>query len=342
MKKNLVLITTVLALSLAWVGCNKSGKLNEHSVFKAPSGPVELKLKWPLGERIEQDLDLKQKSEILLPPPAGPMKQDTTMGQSYGLTVLQANPDGTHEIEMDFLSARMGLKMGDKTVVDYDSAKKAATDKPNPVADMFGKIVGSKIEFYLDASNAVDRVEGVDDLISRLSSGATDEALAPLKSMYNEGYFKQMMSANQFLPTNAVQPGDTWPVKIEYPMGMMGTLVMNDDFTFQSWEMHGKRNCARLEFAGGVQSRPDPNAKPGAMSISVLDGNATGISWFDPELGIIIDTIMNQDMTLVIHVPQGPYAKPGAVAPGAAVTMLNITNQLNQVLNIKLVSVKAK
>src|ERR1035437_6329864 len=111
--------------------------------------------------------------------------------------------------------------------------------------------------------------------------------------MYSEGYFKQMMSANRFLPPQAVQPGDTWPVQFEMPLGILGIKVMKYDFTFQRWEMHGKRNCARLEFTGTIQTKPDPNAKPGGMSISILDGNTTGISWFDPELGITIDTQMN-------------------------------------------------
>ena len=52
MNKNLIFITTALALSLLWVGCNKSGKLARPSTFATPSGPVELKLKWPQGERI--------------------------------------------------------------------------------------------------------------------------------------------------------------------------------------------------------------------------------------------------------------------------------------------------
>ena len=334
MKKNLVLIATLLALSLSWVGCNKSGKLNEHSSFKPPSGPVELKLKWPVGERIEQEMDMKMKSETSIPGRPEPMKQDMTMGQTYRLTVLQANPDGGHEVEMDFLSARMGMKMGDKTMMEYDSTKKPVADKANPVADMFKKIVGSKIHYFLDASNAVERIEGVDDLMNRLSAGAPAEALAPLKSMYSEGYFKQMMSANRFLPPQAVQPGDTWPVQFEMPLGIMGTMVMNYDFTFQRWEMHGKRNCARLEFSGTIQTKPDPNAKPGAMSISIADGSTSGVSWFDPELGITIDTTMNQDMKMVIQLPQNPKAKPGAPR------MPSMTNQMNQVMTIKLVSVK--
>jgi hypothetical protein len=333
MNKKFLLIATLLAVSLAWVGCNrKAGKLNEHSTFKPPSGPVELKIKWPVGERIAQELDMKQTMETTVPG-RDPIKQDMTMGQTYGLTVLQATPDGGHEVEMDFLSARMGLKMGDKTMLDYDSTKNAP-EKNNSVASMFGKIVGTKIQFFLDATNGVERVEGVDEMMSRLSAGANTTELAPLKSMYNEGYFKQMMSANRFLPPTAVQPGDSWPAQLEYPMATMGTLVMDYTITFERWEMHGPRECARLEFQGTIQTKPDPKAKATDMSITVQDGNSSGVSWFDPELGITIDTTMNQDMKMSIRMPVNPKAKPGTPP------MPNISMQMNQALKVKLASVK--
>jgi hypothetical protein len=333
MNKKLLLMSVALALSLSWVGCNKSGKLAQSSTLPPPSGPVELKLKWPVGERIVQDTDMKQKMEISIPGQPAPMKQDMTMGQEYGLTVLNETPDGGHEVEMEFLSARMGMKMGDKTMLDYDSAKKSSSDQTNLIADMFGKIVGSKIQFFLDASNEVARIEGVEDMMNRLSAGVPAAALAPLKSMFSEGYFKQMMSANRFMPPKAVQPGDTWPVQVEFPMAALGIMVMDYTFTFQSWEMHGKRNCARLEFQGTITTKPDPNSKSTAMSISIQDGNSSGISWFDPELGKIIDTTMNQDMTMVITMPM--RGKPG----GAGRTQ-NFTNQMSQAITIKLVSVK--
>jgi hypothetical protein len=333
MNKTPVLLATLLALSLPFTGCNKSGKLAEHSTFKTPSGPVELKMKWPVGERIEQDMDMKTTMEITLPGQPAPMKQDMTMGQAYGLTVLSATPDGGHEVEMDFLSARMGMKSGDKTMIDYDSSKKASPDKPDPAADVFSKIVGSKIQYFLDASNAVDHIEGVDDLMNKLASGGDAAASAAIKSMFSEGYFKQMMSANLFLPPNAVQPGDIWPVRFELPLSAYGTMVLEYTFTLQGWEMHGPRNCARLEFTGTIVTKPDPAAKPGALTISILDGTTTGVSWFDPELGIIIDTTMNQDMKMVMNMPL-----PGK--PGAAPRMQNITSQMSQAMTIKLASVK--
>ena len=52
MKKNLLLFGLTMALGLSGVGCNKSGKLAQPSANPPPSGAVELKLKWPQGERL--------------------------------------------------------------------------------------------------------------------------------------------------------------------------------------------------------------------------------------------------------------------------------------------------
>jgi hypothetical protein len=335
MNKNLIMIGAALALSLPWMGCSKSSKLNQPSAFKTPSGPVELKLKWPKGERIVQVLDMKQSMELTIPGQPAPIKQDVTMGQEYGLTVLKENPDGGHEVEMEFLNARLGSTMGGKTVLNYDSAKKSPADKAEEVADMFGKIVGSKIKFFLNASNDVVRVEGAQEMMNRLSSGAPADQLALLKSMYSESYFKQMMSHYRFLPGKAVQPGESWPVQFEFPMERMGTLLLDYTFTFQSWEMHGKRNCARIEFQGTIKNKPDPDSTTPGMSVSSFEGTTSGVSWFDPELGITIDTTMNQDITMVINIPMNPQGNRGAAGQ-----MQSITNVMTQVMTIKLASVK--
>jgi hypothetical protein len=343
MNKNTLLIAATLALSLSWVGCNKSGKLSDTSKFKAPSGQVELKLKWPVGERIVQDMDMKQNMELSIPGKPGPTKQEMNMGQEYGLTVLKETPDGGHEVEMEFLSARMRIAAGGQTI-DYDSTKKPVNDSANSavaaiqktLADMFGKIVGSKIQYFLDASNEVERMEGVDELENRLSSGAQVDWLAPFKSaMFSKDRFKQIMSANRFMPPKPVQPGDTWPNTLSFEMGPLGTMTMDFNNTFQSWEMHGKRNCARLEFQGTIKSTPGTNANPTGLSMTITDGDFTGISWFDPELGITIDTTLNEDMKMVMNMPMNPRGNAGAAG-----RMQTITNQMNQVITIKLVSVK--
>ena len=80
--------------------------------------------------------------------------------------------------------------------------------------------------------------------------------------------------------------------------------------------MHGKRNCARMEFQGTFNSTPGANATPAGISMSITGGDITGVSWFDPELGITIDTIMNENMNLVMTMPVNPRGTPGLPPAG--------------------------
>jgi hypothetical protein len=339
MKTKFLLPMAVLALALAATGCNKAGKLNEASQKPLPTGPMELKLKWPLGEHVVQNMDTKTKTETVIPGQPQPMQQNITMGQKYSMTVLKEDPDGSHQVQVEFLSARMGMDMNGKTMMDYDS-EKSSSASTNPAAAVFGKIVGSKITLFMDPSNQVDHVEGVDEMVSRLSSGPGNSAAASsLKGMMSEDYFKQMMSSSRFLPPKAVAPGDTWSIELEQAMEPIGTLMLSYDITLTDWEKHGKRNCARLDFTGTVKTKPG-TASPGGlmgMTLNIKDGTTSGTSWFDPELGIIIDSTLNQEMTLAITLPKNPKAKTAAAAAAQPQTL---NTHMTQDVRIKLDSLE--
>ena len=120
---------------------------------------------------------------------------------------------------------------------------------------------------------------------------------------------------------------------MDMPMDMLGTLVMDYTFTLERWEQHGKRNCARMEFQGTIKTKDGDNAKPNqlGMTMSIQDGTTSGVSWFDPELGIIIDSQMHQDMTINISLPKNPRVKPGT-----PIQTQTLTTQTSQDINIKL------
>jgi CubicO group peptidase (beta-lactamase class C family) len=100
--------------------------------------------------------------------------------------------------------------------------------------------------------------------------------------------------------------------------------------------MHGKRNCARIEFQGTAKSVPGTNANPTGMSMTILDGSFSGVSWFDPELGITIDMTMNQDMKMAMTIPLNGRGNAAA----AKTQMMTMTNIMSQVITLKLDSVK--
>jgi serine/threonine protein kinase len=293
-------------------------KLNQPSTFTPAAGPVELKLKWPpVGERVVFDVDMKRNGEYLNPGQPDSQKEYLTMEKKYGLTVLKATPGGGHEVELEFLSIRDRITLGGERVLDYDSTEKSSAPRTNSLTDIYGKVVGSKIRYFLNASNEVERMEGVDELEKRLSSGTSTNASALSRIQFSEGYLKQMMSGLRlYLPPKAVQPGDTWPFQMEIAMGPLGTVSLDYTVTFQNWEQHWKRNCARLEFQSTVKTKPDPNSNPAGMSVSSFEGTSSGVAWFDPELGMVIETAANKDMKMVINnMPINPSGNPGASGP---------------------------
>ena len=332
MKTRLLISTTALAVALATAGCNKSSKLNTPSTAAPPAGPVELKLKWTPGEHMVQEFSMDQTMLMNIPGMAEPMKQDMTMGQRFSITVVNAEADGSHELEMKFLGAHVAMEMG-KMSMNYDSDKDSVADATNPLTKVMAQIIGSKIQYFLDASNNVERIEGLKELRERISTG---DRMGVMRSMFNEDYFKRMMSLNQFLPPNAVQPGDSWPAEIQFPMGPMGTMDVNYHLTFKGWEKSGERNCARIEMTGDIKTEPGGSAGPMGMTMTIPKGTVTGVLWFDPEFGTAINSQMNQDMTMIMTMPK--RTQPG-MGGGAGPTQ-SITNQLSQVINFKVDSLE--
>jgi serine/threonine protein kinase len=282
-----------------------------------PAGPVELKFKWPpVGERIVFDMETKRNGEHLIPGQPDSEKEYMTVEKKFGLTVLKAPPEGGHEVELEFLNIRFRIALGGERVLDYDSAQGSSASGTNSLTDLFGKAVGSKIRYFLNARDEVERMEGVDELQKRLSSGASAEASALSRIPFSESNLKEMMNGlHFFLPSRAVQPGDTWPFQMEMAMSPFGTVSRDYTVTFQNWEPHWNRNCARLEIRSTVKTKPDPNSNPTGTSVSSFEGTSSGVSWFDPELGMIIETVGNDDMKMVINMPLNPKGNPGAAGP---------------------------
>ncbi len=306
-------------------------KLNQPSAFTPPAGPVELESKWPPGKRYVMDLDLKQNMAFLLQGRSDTVKEDITMRNQFGLTVLPETPDGGHELELEFLSARMGIKMGDNPILDYNSTNQLAQGQTNGVAAVFGKIVGSKIRYFLNASNDAERLEGVPELVQQIQSvPQTDPLTSNLKNIFNATFFERFTNASHILPRQAVQPGDTWPAHSENAVTNVGIEVSDYKVVFQSWEMHENRHCARLEFQGIMKVKSDPNSKRDETIYHPREGVSEGVAWFDPELGQIVEIDMKND----VNVDKAPRNPSGI--PDAAGQMQPITTQRHEVSTIKL------
>ena len=305
--------------------------------FQPPTGPVELKLKWLPGTRITRETNLKQNGEMSVPGMPQPMKQELSLVSQYAFIVAKELPGEGCVVELQHLGFQLESNL-EGHPWRYDSAESPEGDQ-SEVARLFNAILRAKVSYFLDANNKAARMEGVDELVNQLNryegaklkpdmtwnNQALDKTLNRLsvkppgsatayglRLRFDENYFKDLMDPT-FLPDKAVQPGDNWSYSREWRKNKWSplkiSLLRESIVTFQSWEMRSDQLCARLEFNGTEKTLP--HEKPGI--IPIIEGTFSGVVWFDPESGRVIETNVIHDFTVASKRPGVAFGKPAIV-----------------------------
>ena len=332
----LLLVAPVLLLLVA-SGCGKKGEAAKDQtsstapVAAPPKGAVELKLKLPVAARFPMRIEVLQKSEMRIPSMPKPVLQVTELNQELQFTVLKAYEGGGREVELEFSDVDMNVNVNGNEAMAFDSRGESLGDANNPVASAFRRLVGAKLKCVLDASNQVAKVEGWSELVAKMTAGSAGAQM--LGGVFTEDYFKQIADFSQGLPGHAVQPGDTWTIKRPIVMGPLGAATLDLTYTFKRWEERENRQCARLEFSGPIHpGAPPTNSVMMGIRMSLLDGTTSGQAWFDPALGLTIDSESDQKMNVLMNFP-------GTNAPGRGPNMRGgITNTMGQHIRYKLLS----
>ena len=332
-----LLPVAAIMILLAVNGCGKkddAAKKGAPASDPAPAGPkgaVELKLKLPVGARFPMRIEVTQKAELRIPSMPKPMKQETTLNQELRFSVLKEYEGGGREVELEFSDVDMSVMMNGREAVTFDSRGESLGEQDNPAAAAFRRMAGAKLKYVLDASNQVARVEGWNELVTKMTAGAGGARM--MAGVFTEDYFKQLADFSHGLPDKAVQPGDSWPSQRTIVMGPLGSATMDLTYTFKRWEEREKRQCARLEYSGPIRAgAPSTNAAMMGVRMALLDGMIKGQAWFDPALGLMIDSESDQKMNVLMNFP-------GTNSPARIPNMNGgTTNTMGQHMRYKLLS----
>jgi hypothetical protein len=191
---------------------------------------------------------------------------------------------------------------------------------------------------------------------------------AILSRFFTQQFWREILDLSA-VPTNEVRIGDTWVVTRSVPTVPAGNQAAELTYTFKGWQQRESWRCARLEFAGTLKP-----ATPGSRPRDVLrsltaaspppppqdeSGAINGVTWFSPDLGLPVETVLDQTTTSRItssrrvRVTRGTNAAvtlnlngTNVSVPAPAVTSTNappetVTATTRQHLNFKLVEVTA-
>jgi hypothetical protein len=317
MKKILVLIA--LVAGGVWLsGCSKSQTpnaptgTNAQATTPAQAGapaeatspalaadsPANLKIKWTPGKTLSMRMELNQGIDSKAPNQPDQGTLEVKLTQDFNLSAVKKLDNGGWELALEFENQSMDVSQGGHSLVTFDSAQSSAQETNNPVAPMLRAMIGARLEYFTDATGKVEKMDGLDDLMKRISAVAKPQQIGMFQQMFSEDTLKRYGSFSEALPNRMVNIGESWTTQNDIK-STIGTLGMDVNYTFKDWEQHGDRRCARVQSTGKISTKTASAAMVGAM-VNVENGKITGDFWFDPETGMIVDAHDNQDMTLKI------------------------------------------
>jgi hypothetical protein len=359
MKMNRLLWITLLAAAslVPLTACKKnaSAAKEESKITGSPSDPpVAIAPKWNAGQRYIMRMDSAQSYQLPnLGGGRGRGNQDTnnaplesTFAQEYSLVVTNA-ADGQRGIEMEILAIELLAARGDQEFVNYASRNKIAR-QGGAVTEIFDQLIGGKIYYLVSAENKVVKVEGVKEFFDRLeptpdAAGDARRGLAGgagmLRNVYNEDMFRQLIEMAG-APPNSVRVGETWTSTRDAGAPMIGKLVVSTTNTLRGWQEHEAKKCARVDFSGTITLGTNVAANPMAAFMSLENGTVVGHYWFAPEIGIPIETVLEQNMTMSIVNMGGQFRRTNNTANANTNTPARISAPIHQSVSLKLLEIK--
>ena len=275
----------------------------------AARGPVEMKVKWQAGRKYVMRMEMTQTSETKQPNQPKPVKQLAKTTQDINFSLVRELDNGGRQLQLEIEGQTMDLFQGDHQVVGFDSYRDPARDANDPTAAVLRKMVGARLQYLTAADGQVEKMEGYQELVNRMGEGGKPQVQATFKQMFTENGFRQYgLSLFAFMmPNRAVKVGDTWSRKLEVPDDT-GMLNVDLRCTFKNWEQHADRKCARIKCTGNYSSQAAPNTSN--ISRKIEKGRLVGDVWFDPELGMFAEIVLDEDMNLEITRPGQTLTSP--------------------------------
>jgi len=270
---------------------------NHHSqrVPAKAEAPAEMKVNWIIGKKYSMQMEVRQNMETKLPNQDAPVKSDVNIAQDFDILAVNELPDDGRLLELKITDENLDILQNGSKVLDFDSASSLPPGPDDP-AGLLKLTIGVPLRYSVDANGEVTKTEGVDELMGCVAA-AKPAQQAMFKQLIGKDTLKQYVSVGEWLPNRVVNIGESWTVKKDVP-STIGDLTIEMNFTFKNWEQHDSRQCAHVGLTGNISTKSISTASGAAVEVE--KGIITGEFWFDPALGMLVESDNNQDVTMKI------------------------------------------
>lgn len=302
---------------------------------KPKEPPIELKPKWEVGKRYVMREETEQEATMTLPNQPMPVKTGNTVKRDFALTILSARPEGGYVMEAEFVANKIEARMADRITASFDSASDPKTDRTNALAKMNRKIAGGKFTYLTDTNGNVEKVEGVSNLVRKVTTGLDANTAKLLKAQFSEEQLKRLGLVPEGIPAQPIAPGDSWTNSFDMPISG-ATAKFTVQSTFSGYEEKNSKKCAIIKNTGTAQI--NLGNTPAASAMQIENVKLEGEAVYEVEAGRYLSTQVRMAMDIkvtangqtvtqpvtikstktLVEVVDAPKAADPAAAPAAA------------------------
>jgi RNA polymerase sigma factor (sigma-70 family) len=263
----------------------------------AERGPIAMQTKWQAGKKYVMHSEDTQTTEMKQPEQPKPVKQVQKTTQNYNFSLVRELDNGGWQLQLEFEGLAREVSIGDRKAFSADSTQNSAQNAKNPVGARLRKMVGARLQYFINANGKVEKMEGYQELVNRVA-GENPQEQAAFRDLFSENALKKCGSfAEDTTPRRVVKLGDSWAARLESPSNA-GILNVDLKCTFKNWEQHADRKCMRIKFTGKFSPVATPDTP--SLPVRIEKGRFSGDAWFDPELGMIVENAIDENMILKI------------------------------------------
>jgi hypothetical protein len=260
------------------------------------SQPRAETLRWKLGagEVLRYTMESKQVENFQV---AGRNKKSTRSNTTnLSWTVKSVSENGDAEIVLRFDRVRMRIEQPPIVPLEFDSNpnKLEIPDEFESVDRQIKALAGAELSFKLRPNGEVDDLKIPEQTLKKLRDGIPKDA--PGGESVSEQGLKELLMPSRppTFPTGTVEPGMTWaakPSKISLPVG---SLSIDQVFTFQGPDPKTPR-LLLVGIDAKVSLEPAEN-----VTAKIRKQEGTGSLTFDAEAGRIVNSRSKQKMEMMI------------------------------------------
>ena len=257
---------------------------------------VTLQYRWKQGEALVYRTTMKTTTTMSGMQEMGDVSFEQTMTQRIRLLAAAVAPDGSVTLHQTTEAVRveMGGPMG-KASYDSDNPKSGeADDETRALGRVFGGIVGTTLSITMAADGAVQRIDGVQKVIDKITQDNAGSPMAPgLKSVLSpEAIRASLEQSFPRLPPQPAKPGETWTAQVALGTAAIGRIVGTQTFTLKSAD----GPIAAIAVALALTQESAPPIGPAGTTMKMGQGKGDGQIEFDVANGRIRKSTMSTDI----------------------------------------------